>query len=423
MPRAGSLARLSARQAAAQLGVKVETIYAYVSRGVLERIPGADGRTSFFDASQVESLARKRTGRARRGGVQAVLGTELTEVAEGGLSYRGLPVGPLAGAHAFEEVAEWLWLGPGPERRGPALGFTPWQPLEEAVAASRAAVHALPEGTGTAERLRVIAASSAPCDPMRFDLSPGAAVATARRLIAALVEALPARGKARVPALRWPEREPIDESLAQRLWPRLSIRRARPESIRVLNAALVLIADHGLAASTFAARVAASVRADPCSIVNTGLGTLSGPLHGAASAGVHRLLSSVGHPDRAVAALGEHLRRESVVPGFGHLIYRDWDPRARVLHAFLADAGLDAERVAVAERILQLLLERTRARPNIDFLLGAFSYAAEMDEDAGETLFGVARAAGWIAHALEEYREPELRFRPRAHYVGPLGPG
>jgi citrate synthase len=161
------------------------------------------------------------------------------------------------------------------------------------------------------------------------------------------------------------------------------------------------------------------VRADPYTVVSSGLGTLSGPLHGAASTSVHQLFARVARPERAVAVVGDFLRREKVIPGFGHLIYKGWDPRARALLELLRTAAIDDARFEVVERVLALLEGRVPVFPNVDFALAALTWCAAMDEGAGEAIFGIARSSGWLAHALEEYGEQPLRFRPRAQYVGP----
>ena len=418
MPRSEPLKQLTAKQAAVRLGVKVETIYAYVSRGVLERVPSEDGRSSLFDARRVERLAGKRKGGAKTGGLSVVLGTGLTLIEPERLSYRGLDAGELAKTSPFESVADWMWLGevkPGSSLESRAV----WRGSDEALAAARTAQAALPSGTGTHDRLRVVASMVGPTDPMRFDTTSESVVMSARRLIAAMVDSLPQLSTAANTPLVFGDQPPLAHSIASRLWPCLSSEPATRADIAWINAVLVLTLDHGLAASTLAARVAASVRADPYSVVSTGLSTLSGPLHGGASAAVHRLFARVDRPERTVAVLGEFLRMEKLVPGFGHVIYKDWDPRARVLLEFIRAGGGDASRLEVIEKMLELLLDRVSVFPNIDFTIGALTYLAGMDEDAGETIFGVARTAGWVAHALEEYQERPIRFRPRAHYVGP----
>jgi citrate synthase len=418
----GSLRQLTARQAAARLGVKLETVYAYVSRGVLERVPSEDGRSSLFDARSVERLAGKRRGGAKTGGLSVVLGTGLTLIEPERVSYRGMDVAKLASTTSFEDVAEWLWLGEvrPDEAHARTEGWRPWIAAPEALAVAHDTQRSLPDGTATSDRLRAIASAVGPTDPLRFDLAPAAVVASARRLIAVMVEGLPCAQPERELDLALASGPSVSNSLASRLWQRLTQVPARGEDLTALNAAMVFVADHGLAASTLAARVAASVRADPYSVVATGLGTLSGPLHGAASAPVHRLFAEVDRPARATAVLGEFMRRESRIPGFGHMIYTDWDPRAIGLFELIRKSTCNPERLEVVERVLDLILDRASVsvRPNIDFAIGALSYISGMDERAGETIFGVSRSAGWVAHGLEEYDEPPLRFRPRAHYTG-----
>jgi citrate synthase len=421
LPESESLRQLTARQAAARLGVKLETIYAYVSRGRLERELSADGRTSVFDARSVERLAGKRRGGVKTGGLSVVLGSALTLIEPECVRYRGLPAAELSSTAAFEDVAAWLLLGESPpgSNAQTSRSWTPWKASTEALNVARDAQRSLPEGTSTADRLRAIASSVGPTDPFRFDLTPRAVLATTSRLVSAMVDGLPSVAPAPDTALRIGASGVREDSLAGRLWCRLTDHPATREALGCLNAALVLTADHGLAASTLAARVAASVRADPYSVVSVGLGTMSGPLHGAASAPVHRLFQEVERPERATAVFGEFMRRKSRIPGFGHVIYKDWDPRATSLLEKLRGAGADPVRVEVVERMLELLLGSCKVKPNIDLAIGALTYIFGMRERAGETIFGVARSAGWVAHALEEYEEPELRFRPRAHYTGP----
>jgi citrate synthase len=187
----------------------------------------------------------------------------------------------------------------------------------------------------------------------------------------------------------------------------------------VLNAALVLLADHELAVSTLAARVAASARADPYSVVSTGLGVIAGGMHGAASRPVVDLLTEVGRPAHAAQVIGARLRRGERLPGLGHKVYRTVDPRAEVLLDLLCGLRLPAGRWAVVVAVHDLVRDRLPLVVNVDFALGAMVYAAGMDVEAAEAMFSIARTAGWLAHAIEEYAEEPLRFRPRAAYTGP----
>jgi citrate synthase len=205
--------------------------------------------------------------------------------------------------------------------------------------------------------------------------------------------------------------------IAERLWSRLCDRRPAPELLRALSAALVLLADHELAASTLAARVAASVRADPYAVVGTGLGAMSGALHGGASFGAETLLAAARGPDDVPRVVGELLRRGEKVPGFGHFVYRNGDPRAILLLGLVRRAAPKSGPLAVAEAVLAEVRRKSLPEPNIDFAIATLARVAGMVTGAGEAIFAVSRTAGWIAHALEAYAG-DGPLRPRAVYTG-----
>lgn len=401
--------RLTAAEAAARLGVKPATLYAYVSRGLLgrERSPGR--RTSTFDPAEVERLTRRSGRRGRRPAGELVVESALTAIEGGALWYRGLPVTELAATRTFEEVAEWLWRGrfPGPTR---------WRAGPAALAAGRRAQAALPEGALPLERLQVIAAALAAGDDLRLELHPDAVAAAGRALIAGLAGCLPRLGRPPAP----------DAGIAARLWSCLSPLEPGPAMLAVLDAALVLLADHELAASTVAARVAASVRADPYAVAAAGLATLSGSLHGGASLAVEALLAEIEQPGlalrqakmRAGRVLGERLRRGERLRGLGHPLYPDGDPRAAHLLARLRRAAGGSPRLAVVEALLDATRRRGLPPPNVDLALAALGHVAEMTRGSGEAIFAVARVAGWLAHALEEY-DRAIPIRLRAVYTGP----
>jgi len=205
--------------------------------------------------------------------------------------------------------------------------------------------------------------------------------------------------------------------VAERLWARLCPRAPSRAMLRALSAALVLLADHELAASTLAARAAASARADPYAVVATGLGAVSGTLHGGASLGVETLLSAATGPADAPRVVGDLLRRGERVPGFGHLIYRGADPRGQLLFDLVRRAAPKSRKLAIADAILGEVRRRSLPEPNIDFAVATLATSCGMVRGAGEAIFAVARTAGWIAHALEAY-ETGVLLRPRAAYTG-----
>jgi citrate synthase len=410
-------AALSTREAAERLGVKPETVYAYVSRGLLtsRRAPG--GRGSAFDAAEVDALARRnrRPAAAATAGEEnpgpvpgvGVVRTGITLIDGDRYYYRGVDATALAERHSYEEVAEWLWTGMMRHGRR----FTS---PEQTLAAARRAVGALPAHSGPVDRLRVAAVTASAADPLRFDLSPEAVLGSARTLIPTLVDALP-------PAL--PGQPHSEEGpLARRLWSRLTGRAPDDASLRLLDSALVLLIDHDLAASTLAVRVAASARAHPYAVVSAGLGTLESPLHGAASGLAHRFLADVLQRGGAAPVVGDHLRAGREVPGLGHRLYAGEDPRARVLFRLLDGIPAAAPALAAARDVVATAARHAPLHANVDLALAVLSVSAGMPAEAGETVFAVARTAGWIAHALEEYQERPLRMRPVGHYDGPKPP-
>lgn len=395
------LPRLTAEQTAERLGVKLETLYAYVARGLLDRMRTASGST--FDALEVEAFAAARRRKAppsparTEGRPLMVIETDFALIDDGELFYRGRPAAELA-LEPFEAVARWAltrrWEPSAHFAAGPGLG------------AARRVAEALPPGAGDRDRQLVAVTALAAADPLRTSLEPQAVAGAAERLIAGMVAVLPTRASA------------AGKSLAAELWSRLSAKPATPQLLRTLNAALVLLLDHDLAVSTLAARVAASARATPYAVVVAGLGALDSPLHGNASRAAQRMLARVAageEPARVVADAVVDGR--GPVPGFGQPLYPQGDPRARIVLGMLADDPAAAGVVDAVEALAALLHDRTGTSPNSDLALAALSLAGGMADDAGEVIFATARTAGWVVHALAEYRERPLRLRPVGRYT------
>jgi citrate synthase len=402
---------LSTEEAARRLGVKPETLYAYVSRGVVSRTRGPDGRTSLFDPSELDRLAaRPRLAAAPRAGVPGVR-TALTDVGGGRFAYRGRDVVPLAGVERFEAVARWLWRAD--------LDPAPFSAPADLVVAARRAAHALAFGVRPVDRVAAAVTATAVVDPLRGDLRPDAVAATAAGLLAAAVDGQPG----------WPvhptdplESVPVDGDrsrrddgwLAARLWPALTV---EPPCPAVLDAALTLLADDELDSATFAARVAASTRANPYAVVRAGLAVLEGPSYGPVSAAVHRALADASR-DGAPIVLARLLADGRPLPGFHDPRFPDGDPRGRRLLELLAADPPDRDRWGVVQAYLETSRRGEARPPTVDFALGALTYVSGMPPEAGEAVFAIARSAGWIAHALEEYGEEPHRLTPRGTYTG-----
>lgn len=403
---------LTAQEAAERLGVKPATLYAYVSRGLVRRERSVDGR-SLFALADVDRLGRQGR-RDRANGSELRIESALTAIQDGAIFYRGEDARVLAVSRIFEEVAEFLWTGEFRDRQ-------PWPADSVAETAAAAVQWSLPAETLPLDRLRVAVPSLAALDPMRYDTSEAAVVVTGRRLIAAAVGALRRPGGA-APMLRIRQANPISGTIAGRLWAGLSEGPAPDGSIEALNAALVLVADHDLSVSTVAARMAASIAADPYAVVGVGLSALGGAMQAVASLAVEDLLSEVTSPRHAAVAIGERLRRGDRLPGFGHRLYPDGDPRAPVLLQLLRRCWRGKPRLDAIDAVIAACGERRLPAPNIDFMLASLAHLAGMQRGASEAIFAVARTAGWLAHAIEEYAR-RTSIRPRAVYVGvPVGP-
>lgn len=424
--------RLTTGETAERLGVKPATVYAYVSRGLLHPERGRQGST--FDRREVALLARSARqpggpGRATaplrsrsRTEVEAggsadqppgrgdpVFVTELTLIDGGRLYYRGRDAVELSRSWSFERVAEWLWTGRdgGPETAWPAspapAGDTPSPAGDRAGAV-------LP-----VERFMVATVAASLQDQLRHDLDPERLPATGRALLRALAASLPLAGQA-------PQgggaagRSP---SMAEDVWAGLTGRPADAGARSVLDGALVLSADHELAPSTLAARVAASFRADPYAVVLTGLGPSAGswPAGSTGAPGEVEAMLARAATVGAERALGEQLRRSGETPhGFGMPLYPHGDPRGRELLARLSTTA-PPERWEVVQAVIDVAAGRGFPAPNFDLGLGALSFCSRMVPGAGQAIFTFAKVAGWLAHAMEEYADP-TRFRIRADYVG-----
>jgi len=389
---------LESAEAARRLGVKLPTLYAYVSRGLLPSHPAPGGRRSLFAAEDVEALAKRSRGGRSTETRLATVTTSTTQLTDDGPVYRGHPAIGLATTVRYEDTAELIWRGdPVPEG--------PWAPVRLRP----------PRALGASDRLRWAVVMAGAGDPLRSDLRPSSVVAVARRLVATMVAVLP--GAPGASALPPPLELGVDrflDTVAGALTARLAPAPDRA-LVRAVNAALILLADHELATSTVAVRVAASARADLYDAVLAGLGVVAGPLHGGASQlayGLVRDAEALG-PERA---LDDTLRWQHRLPGFGHTVYQGVDPRFTVLEGLVADLW-PADRRPVLDSLVALAAERAIPGPNVDLGLGALTRTAGMPEDAGRTIFTIARVAGWTAHYLEELEERPIRYRARAVYA------
>jgi citrate synthase len=382
--------------------VKPQTVYAYASRGLLRRI--GTGKQRRYAVEDVQRLQVRQRARSGHGPVAAaalsfgepVLDTSVTSIdAERGPLYRGHAALELA-VHGvrFEAVAELLWTG--------ELKAEPptWRPLPAPRGGFGAACESIDE---LLLALPLLWRAAPPQHPRTRERE----LDLGRRVVATLARLLVSAGERQ-------RAGGVADLLSARC--RVARRVARP----ALDLALVLLADHELNASSFAARIAASTDASLLACLTAALATLTGPRHGGACGRIEALLEEAASLPGAGDVAQQRARRGDVIPGFGHALYPQGDPRARAL--LERAQSLATSNPRVARRVKPALeLGRSMARQGlpatVDFGLVTLTHALGMRAGSATLLFALGRAAGWIAHVLEQ-RSSEAVLRPRARYVG-----
>jgi citrate synthase len=187
--------------------------------------------------------------------------------------------------------------------------------------------------------------------------------------------------------------------------------------VALLNTALIYCADHELNVSTFAARVVASAEASPYATVLAGLSALQGYKHGGFTERVDVFLREVGTAENAYQTIAKRMKRGEAIPGFGHPLYPDGDPRGRELLAQITAVFPHSPVIQLTDEVCRIMNESVGLKPTIDFALVTLAWAAELPVYAPLALFAIGRTAGWIGHIIEQYAQEQL-VRPRAKYVG-----
>jgi citrate synthase len=353
-------------------------------------------------------------------GVVAVQ-TEISSV-EGPTStllYRGINIHELAERAQYEEVAYLLLYGRLPNASELAdfnfrLVANRWLP-----APLYDWLRALPHDTIPMEVLRTGISALSFFDPEIQDISFEATQRKSIRLIAQLPILCAAYHRIRN-NLQPIAANPRLSHAANALY-MLSGQDPDPDFVTALNAYFVLLADHGMNASTFTARVVASTQADLHSAITSALAALKGPLHGGANEATMLALMEIGEVDHVDAWVDEAFAQKRKIMGFGHRIYKNMDPRARHLNFWAEKLGRKVDMPKYYEMSLKLALSVLRHRelyPNVDFYSASMLYYTGIPIDLFTPMFACARVAGWCAHVVEQYKDNAL-IRPQSEYIGP----
>ena len=398
---AGADPLMTAAEAAAALKISRQTLYAYVSRGAIRSVPAPDGRSHRYHAADIARLIAAKDPLARQGKAARaaldwglpVMDSAITEMTAAGPCYRGIPAVELAERASLEEVARLLW------------DCADADPFAAALPADRRAMDGEQLAELTAiDRCLALLPIIATRWPLVWSGERADWLVAGAGLLRLLTQAVTGHRTG----------EPATHLALARAW------QLDATGADLVRAALVLLADHEFNASAFAVRVVASTGAPLHAALSGGLAALLGPRHGGETARVEAFLDetvSAGRPPDPADSVTRRLRRGERIPGFGHALYPEGDPRGRALldrltAAFGADPALD--------RLIEAVAAATGKRPTIDFALVAMTRRLGLPDGTALAIFALGRAVGWIAHALEQ-RETGTLIRPRARYVGPVG--
>lgn len=396
-------ATLSAEDAAAELGVSVTTLYAYVSRGFLRSVAEPGSRRRRYLVADLVAFRQRRAahrdpGRAAEGALHwglPVLESRISFADGGRLYYRGKDVVALARSASFAGVLGLLWNDD--ESQLPVLADLPGgRPVWASV---QRAARGLPPLEAFQVALPMVAAHASNA----YDLRPAAVVRAGARILS-LLTAVATGG------------EPGDDlDVARQLQAAWLPRDRRARAL--LDAALIVYADNGLSPSTFAARCVASAGSSPYAVVAAGIAALQGAKHGGASERAEALLREAANPGGARRAVADRLRRGEAIPGFGHPLYPDGDPRGRLLLELVTAKAPRSAELQHARHLAAAVQELMGQQPNVDFAVVTLCRVLALPAGAALTLLALGRTAGWIAHALEQYDEGRT-IRPHARYAG-----
>ena len=406
---------VDAEEAAHLLDVQKSTIYSYASRGLVRRMACTEGRSRRYRKSDLLRLRARSEARSGHAAVatgalrwgEPVLDTAISGVTPEGALYRGKNSVELARRGArFENVCEWLWRGI-------------WPTHESRFEAT------LPKGF--AQLVRLVPHEARPIERWMMalpwlsvrktspDTSDETTCALARTLVRQLAALLACT----------PESEShITEALAERtiagaFLVALGVS-STPKTRAAVDAALILMADHELNSSTFAARVAASTGASLHAVIMAALATFSGPIHGGACERVELLALTAEAPEDALRIVRDKLRRKEPIPGFGHPLYPAGDPRTQPLfelaEALAPRTGERARNYRRMRAFVDAMQLAGGEAPSVDCGLVALSSALGLPRGGATALMGMGRVAGWVAHTMEQ-RSAAVQLRPRARYI------
>lgn len=394
---------LSAQEAADELGVNLATLYAYVSRGMIRsEAVGDSKRNRRYNAADIQRLKDRKDQRRNPEKVAEtalhfgapVIDSAITLIADGRLYYRGIDATTLAENHTIEETAALIWTG-DIQAQIPDFPDLTLPPRCQIIRPHL-------DDLTTFERFQVLLPLIALDDLAAYNLNFSDVVYTGARIL---------RFMAAIAA----DQNSASMRIVDALAPNDS------QSARLVNAALILCADHELNVSAFTARCVASAASTPYDAVIAGLSALKGAKHGGNTELVERLFQDVRAEGNVRKALVSYLKGNltAFIPGFGHVLYPDGDPRGRKLLDMVKQAYPESETVMLAESVEKAVFDLKGQHANIDFALVTLANVLQLPRGGAMTLFALGRTVGWIGQVIEQYETGQM-IRPRARYIGQL---
>jgi citrate synthase len=341
---------------------------------------------------------------------------------KGILEYVGIPIGELASKSTFEETVFLLWNGRLPKRDELQAWTREIRASYDLPAGMEERIGRLPKNAQPTHVMRTMVSALALTDP---DPNSIEIPAVRRKALAMLAQAPAilaafARHRAGKPVVKADTNLPIADNFLYML----RGEKPTPTMARALDVCLVLHTDHGLNNSTFTARVITSTLSDVYSAITGAVGSLRGPLHGGANEDVMVMLNEIPSVDAAEAFIKDRLDRKAKIPGFGHRVYKSYDPRAKHLKSLAKQLAQDTGNIGLYEKSarIEAVMEKEKAAkgiyPNVDFYSATTYHCIGLPLDLFTPMFVLSRIGGWAGHVIEQLQDNRL-YRPAAAYVGP----
>lgn len=375
--------------------------------------------------TQASALANQSTANAEYSkGLEGVIAAEtalsLVDGVESKLFYRGIPIKELAENSTFEETIYLLWYGQLPTSQALKEFSQGLASYREASPFLFELIQKFPKKAHPMAVLRTAVSALGMEDPDAENINPQALLKKSFRVTSVIPSLLAAfyryrEGKKLIP----PDRS---ISHAANFLHMLHGEMPNKEMERALDTYLILLADHGLNASTFSARVTAATQSDLYSCVTSAIGTLKGDLHGSANQRAMEMILEIGSPEKAEPYINNLLEHKKKIMGFGHRIYKNQDPRAeafREIARVLTERAGEKRWLDISNKVEKVVWEKKHIPCNVDFFSASVLYILGFPIDFFTTVFAASRVGGWTAHVVEQHKDNRL-IRPSAKYTGPI---